>query len=135
MTRSTTGADVVAMTYSGKSTTPKACPVGVWTTVVDSLKMPTGSHVHALAYLNVSGRLSAGRSSGVFDVRAVRTGTTDDTALSTWPAESISDGGTFTAFVTATWLGANPGALVWQVRPRVGIASLQVNTRYSKGLN
>ena len=29
----------------------------------------------------------------------------------------------------------NPGALVWQVRPRVGIASLQVNTRYSKGLN
>lgn len=79
------------MTYSGKSTTPKACPVGVWTTVVDSLK--------------------------------------------TWPAESISDGGTFTAFVTATWFGANPGALVWQVRPRVGIASLQVNTRYSKGLN
>ncbi len=56
-------------------------------------------------------------------------------ALSTWPAESISDGGWFTTFVTATWLGANPGALVWQVRPRVGIASLQVNTRYSKGLN
>ena len=123
------------MTYSGKSTTPKACPVGVWTTVVDSLKMPTSSHVHALAYLNVSGRLSAGRSSGVFDVRAVRSGTTDDTALTTWPAESISDGGWFTTFVTATWLGANPGAFVWQVRPRVGIASLQVNTRYSKGLN
>ena len=123
------------MSYSGKPAGSKVCPVGAWTTVVDSLKMLTGSHVHALAYLNVSGRLSAGRSSGVFDVRAVRSGTTDDTALSTWPAESISDGGWFTTFVTATWLGANPGALVWQVRPRVGIASLQVNTRYSKGLN
>lgn len=123
------------MTYSGKTTAPKTCPVGVWTTVVDSLRMPTGTHVHALAYLNVSGRLSAGRTSGVFDVRAVRTGTTDDTALTTWPAQATTECGPFTAFVTATWLGANPGAFVWQVRPRVGIAALQVNTRYSKGLN
>ena len=122
------------MTYSGKITTPKVCPVGTWTTVVDSLKMPAGTNVHALVYLNVSGRLSTGRTSGVFDVRAVRGGTTDDTALTTWPAETSTAGGLFSAFVTSTWLGANPGAFLWQVRPRVGIHSLQVNTRYSKGL-
>jgi hypothetical protein len=124
----------MAMTYSGKISTAKSCPVGVWTTIVPTLSFPAGGHVHALLYVNVSGRLSAGRTSGAFDVRALRAGTTDDTACETRSADAVTAGGAFTNFVTLTWLGANPGGFTWQIRPRVGIASLQVNTRYAKGL-
>ena len=125
----------MALTYSGKVTTPKVCPVGVWTTILPSLKFPAGDHVHALLYVNVTGTLTAGRTSGAFDVRALRTGTTDDTACETRSVDTTTGGGAFTAFTTLSWLGANPGAFTWQIRPRVGIAYLTVNTRYCKGLN
>ena len=125
----------MAMTYSGKITTPKVCPAGVWSTIIPSLPFPAGSHVDAMVYINVSGSLATGQSEGIFDVRAIRTGTTNDTALITMPAKATSAGGAFTTFVTHTWFGANPGAFTWQIRPRTGIAKLQVNTRYAKGKN
>jgi hypothetical protein len=125
----------VALTYSGKITKTLACPVGVWTTVVDPLDFPDAEDVHALLYVNVSGRLKAGRVSGAFDVQAVRVGTSDATCLDTRPAESETAGGAFTSFVTQPWLGDNPGGFLWQVRPRVGIASMVVTTRYSKGMD
>lgn len=125
----------MAMTYSGKPTSVKTCPVGVWTSILPSLAFPAGSHVDALVYINVSGTLASGQTEGIFDVRAIRTGTSDDTALITMPAKATSAGGSFTTFVTHTWFGANPGAFTWQIRPRTGIAKLQVNTRYAKGKN
>lgn len=125
----------MAMTYSGKITTPRTCSAGVWNTIIPSLKFPTGTHVDALVYINVSGTLATGQTEGTFDVRAVRTGTTDDTALITMPAKASIPGGDFTTFVTHTWFGANPGAFTWQIRPRTGIVKLQVNTRYAKAKN
>lgn len=125
----------MAMTYSGKITTPKTCPAGVWSTIIPSLPFPAGSHVDAMVYINVSGSLGATFTEGIFDVRAIRTGTADDTALITMPAKAGSAGGAFTTFVTHTWFGANPGAFTWQIRPRTGITKLQVNTRYAKGKN
>lgn len=123
------------LTYSGKLTDPKTCPVGVWTTVVPSLSFPSGAHVHALLYVNVTGLLEDGRTSGAFDVKAIRTGTTDDTAWDTRTVSALVEGGGFTCFVTHKWLGENPKAFTWQIRPRVGIHTLTVNTRYAKGLS
>ena len=125
---------MTSMAYSGKLTNSLACPVGKWTTIVPALRFPDADHSHALLYVNVSGRLKSGRTSGAFDVQCVRIGTTDATGLDTRPAESETAGGTFTSFVTLTWLGADPGGFSWQIRPRVGISSMTVTTRYGKGL-
>ena len=122
------------LTYSGKIAAQKPCPDGVWTTIVPSLDFPTGTNVHALLYVNVTGLLEDGRTSGAFDIRAIRTGTTDDTSCDTRAVSTTVEGGAFTAFVTQTWFGKNPGAFTWQIRPRVGIHTLNVNTRYAKGL-
>lgn len=123
----------MAMTYSGRITKPLTCPVGVWTTFVPPLVFPPGDDVHAMAYVNASGRIKAGRTGGVFDVLAVRPDG-DVTCLDTRPAESELAGGTFVSYVTQSWLGENPDAFHWQIRPRVGIASMTVTTRYSKGM-
>lgn len=121
----------MAMTYSGKVTTPLACKVGTWTTIVTS-EIPTGTLTDALLYVNVTGTLAAGKEFGSFDLRAVRGGTTDDTAVDTRSIAAPA-GGAFTCFCTHTWFGARPGdSFLWQIRPRVNIASLTVNTRYAK---
>lgn len=94
---------------------------------------PAGSQVAAKLYLNVSGDLKDGYSGGIYDIRAVRLGTTNDTSVLDHPFRGNSTGGSFQTYHDhPVWIGANPKGFVWQIRLRQGIASLTIGTRYAK---
>lgn len=93
----------------------------------------TVPHVAAKLYVNVSGDLMDGYSGGIFDIRAVRLGTNNDTSVKDHPFRGNSTGGSFQCYHDhPVWIGANPKGFVWQIRLRQGIARLDLGVRYVK---
>ena len=119
---------------SAKPGTTLTLKVGAWTTVAIA-KIPVGPEIHSMLYANVSGRAKAGASVVQLDVRALRDGGTDETALQTYTA-AVRPDGSWRCRITATWFGGDPGtSMHWQVMPGVGCASASVSgTRYAKGM-
>ena len=120
---------------SAKPGTTLALKVGAWTTVAIA-KVPTGAEIHSMLYANVSGKATAGAKVVQLDVRALRDGGTDETALQTYTA-AVRPDGSWRCRITSTWFGGDPGAtLHWQVMPGQGCASASVSgTRYAKGMS
>jgi hypothetical protein len=70
-----------------------------------------------MLYANVSGRATAGAKVVQLDVRALRDGGTDETALQTYTA-AVKPDGSWRCRITATWFGGDPGSSMhWQIMP------------------
>ena len=119
---------------TAKPGTTLALPVSKWTTVAIA-KIPTGAEIHSMLYANVSGRATAGASVVQLDVRALRDGGTDETALQTYTA-AVRPDGSWRCRITATWFGGDPGSSMhWQIMPTLNISTATVSgTRYAKGM-
>ena len=107
---------------------------GKWTTVAVA-KIPTGAEIHSMLYANLSGRATTGASVVQLDVRALRDGGTDETALQTYTA-AVKPDGSWRCRITATWFGGDPGSSMhWQIMPTLNITTATVSgTRYAKGM-
>ena len=119
---------------SAKPGTTLTLKVGAWTTVAIA-KIPTGAEIHSMLYANVSGRAKAGASVVQLDVRALRDGGSDETALQTYTA-AVRPDGSWRCRITATWFGGDPGSSMhWQIMPTLNITTATVSgTRYAKGM-
>ena len=119
---------------SSKPGTTLTLTPGAWRTVAVAT-IPTGAQIHSMLYANVSGKATAGAKVVQLDVRALRDGGTDETALQTYTA-AVRPDGSWRCRITATWFGGDPGtSMHWQVMPGVGCASASVSgTRYAKGM-
>jgi len=119
---------------SAKPGTTLTLPVSKWTTVAIA-KIPVGSEIHSMLYANVSGRATAGAKVVQLDVRALRDGGTDETALQTYTA-AVKPDGSWRCRITATWFGGDPGSSMhWQIMPTLNISTATVSgTRYAKGM-
>lgn len=108
---------------------------GVWSTVAVAT-IPAGSEIHSMLYANLYGKAKAGASVVQVDVRALRDGGTDETALQTYTAVVKADG-SWRCRITATWFGGDPGSTMhWQVMPTHNITSATVKgSRYAKGMS
>ena len=107
---------------------------GKWTTVAVA-KIPTGSEIHSMLYANLSGRATTGATVVQLDVRALRDGGSDETALQTYAA-AVKPDGSWRCRITATWFGGDPGtSMHWQIMPTLNISTATVSgTRYAKGM-
>ena len=107
---------------------------GKWTTVAVA-KIPTGPEVHSMLYANLSGRATTGATVVQLDVRALRDGGSDETALQTYTA-AVKPDGSWRCRITATWFGGDPGtSMHWQIMPTLNISTATVSgTRYAKGM-
>ena len=107
---------------------------GKWTTVAVA-KIPTGSEIHSMLYANLSGRATTGATVVQLDVRALRDGGSDETALQTYTA-AVKPDGSWRCRITATWFGGDPGtSMHWQIMPTLNISTATVSgTRYAKGM-
>jgi len=107
---------------------------GVWRTVAVAT-IPAGSQIHSMLYANVSGKATTGASVVQLDVRALRDGGTDETALQTYTA-AVKPDGSWRCRITATWFGGDPGSSMhWQIMPTLNITTATVSgTRYAKGM-
>ena len=107
---------------------------GDWRTVAVAT-IPAGSEIHSMLYANVSGRAKAGASVVQLDVRALRDGGSDETALQTYTA-AVRPDGSWRCRITAMWFGGDPGtSMHWQIMPTLNITSAAVSgTRYAKGM-
>ena len=119
---------------SAKPGTTLTLTPGAWRTVAVAT-IPPGSQVHSMLYANVSGRAKAGASVVQLDVRALRDGGTDETALQTYTA-AVKPDGSWRCRITATWFGGDPGtSMHWQIMPTLNISTATVSgTRYAKGM-
>ena len=119
---------------SAKPGTTLTLKPGAWTTVAIA-KIPAGAEIYSMLYANVSGKATAGAKVVQLDVRALRDGDSDETALQTYTA-AVRPDGSWRCRITATWFGGDPGtSMHWQVMPGVGCASASVSgTRYAKGM-
>ena len=119
---------------SAKPGTTLTLKPGAWRTVAVAT-IPTGAQIHSMLYANVSGRAKAGAKVVQLDVRALRDGGTDETALQTYTA-AVKPDGTWRCRITATWFGGDPGSSMhWQIMPGVGCSTASVSgTRYAKGM-
>lgn len=87
----------------------------------------------AFLYINFSGVMMRGQDTGSIIVRAVRFGTSNDTAVKKIAVKSSIPGGALTWFHThPLWYGADPEAFIWEVAPGDGILSLDINNHYVK---
>lgn len=96
---------------------------------------PKSSTVVARLYVNVSGLLLPGFDSGVFEIQAVRRGTTNDTANLDRPVKARDAAGNYMARHThPLWIGANPGGFRWEIRSTsaYGLKTMVVRTRHIK---
>ena len=107
---------------------------GKWTTVAVA-KIPTGSEIHSMLYATLSGRATTGATVVQLDVRALRDGGSDETALQTYTA-AVKPDGSWRCRITATWFGGDPGtSMHWQIMPTLNISTATVSgTRYAKGM-
>ncbi len=120
--------------YSGKLKTRLGLALRKWTRVLAPLKAPSGADTLAMAYVRVGYELEPEASYGYIEVRAVRPDG-DSTAYQGYvvPAPNpAKPGGSGSFPVTQLWVGANPGALSWDVRALQGVKAASVTTRYSK---
>ena len=119
---------------SAKPGTTLTLKPGAWTTVAIA-KVPTGAEIHSMLYANVSGKATAGAKVVQLDVRALRDGGSDETALQTYTA-AVKPDGSWRCRITATWFGGDPGtSMHWQIMPGVGCSTASVSgTRYAKGM-
>ena len=119
---------------SAKPGTTLTLKPGAWRTVAVAT-IPAGAQIHSMLYANVSGRAKAGAKVVQLDVRALRDGGTDETALQTYTA-AVKPDGTWRCRITATWFGGDPGSSMhWQCMPGVGCSTASVSgTRYAKGM-
>lgn len=134
--------------------TRKTIPVGDWVPIFGNgdddlpggealsgsgaLPFPSGvSTVTAQIYLRIQGSLVSSAYNGVIEVRAIRTGTTNDTANDQIPvrAPNAALGGSFNRpYTSPLWQGARPAGFLWQIRalPSDGIKTLNLLTRHVK---
>ncbi len=119
---------------SVKPGTTLALKPGAWKTVAIAT-IPTGAEIHSMLYANVSGKATAGAKVVQLDVRALRDGGSDETALQTYTA-AVKPDGSWRCRITATWFGGDPGtSMHWQIMPGVGCSTASVSgTRYAKGM-
>ena len=119
---------------SAKPGTTLTLKPGAWRTVAVAT-IPAGAQVHSMLYANVSGKATAGAKVVQLDVRALRDGGTDETALQTYTA-AVRPDGSWRCRITATWFGGDPGtSMHWQVMPGMGVATAVVKgSRYAKGM-
>ena len=119
---------------SAKPGTTLTLKPGAWRTVAVAT-IPAGAQVHSMLYANVSGKATAGAKVVQLDVRALRDGGTDETALQTYTA-AVKPDGSWRCRITATWFGGDPGsARHGQSMPTLNITSAAVSgTRYAKGM-
>ena len=119
---------------SAKPGTVLALTVSKWTTVAIA-KIPVGPEIHSMLYANVSGKATTGASVVQLDVRALRDGGSDETALQTYTA-AVKPDGSWRCRITATWFGGDPGtSMHWQIMPTLNITTAVVSgTRYAKGM-
>ena len=119
---------------TAKPGTTLALPVSKWTTVAVAT-IPTGAQIHSMLYANVSGKATTGAKVVQLDVRALRDGGSDETALQTYTA-AVRPDGSWRCRITATWFGGDPGSSMhWQIMPTLNISTATVSgTRYAKGM-
>jgi len=124
----------VTLYTTAKPGTTLALPVSKWTTVAVAT-IPTGAQIHSMLYANVSGKATTGAKVVQLDVRALRDGGSDETALQTYTA-AVRPDGSWRCRITATWFGGDPGSSMhWQIMPTLNISTATVSgTRYAKGM-
>lgn len=91
--------------------------------------------VEARLYINVSGSLAEGERTGMFEIQAVRQGTTNDTANLDRLVRARDKTGFYMARHThPLWVGTNPRGLRWEIRstPELGLRIMILKTRHVK---